>query len=109
MRLDQLRQKSVVSGDDLIPITDSQDGNDTKNIKVSALASSGFMGDKSFVHNQISPQSVWNIYHGMNKKPSVTIVDSGGTVVHMSIRYINNNHVRATSEVGAFSGKAYLN
>lgn len=64
--------------------------------------------DVAYVHNQIIAASVWNINHMLGKFPSVTIVDSAGSVVLGDIDYADNNNV-TLSFTGAFSGKAYLN
>lgn len=68
----------------------------------------GGTADAYYVHNQALPESVWTITHNLNKKPSVTIVDSTDAVVYGDINYLNDNQLTLTF-VGAFSGKAYLN
>lgn len=70
------------------------------------LASIG--SDKSFVYNQQISSDEWIIEHSMNKYPSVTIVDSGDSVVIGDIEYISMNEVKI-SFTAAFAGKAYLN
>lgn len=62
----------------------------------------------TYTHTQGSASSEWVINHGLGKYPSVTIVDSAGSVVHGDVIYDNDQRltVRFTS---AFSGKAYLN
>lgn len=52
--------------------------------------------------------STWNITHNMGKNPSVTIVDSSGTVVEGAVKYIDNNRLIITFKE-AFKGTAYLN
>ena len=69
---------------------------------------SGGGGDKTYVHIQSSAASVWQISHGLNKYPSVTVVDSAGSVVVGEVVYNNTNKVTITF-IGSFSGKAYLN
>lgn len=71
-------------------------------------SSSPAEGDKHYVHNQISPSSEWTINHGLNKYPSVAVVDSAGTKCVGDIQYINQNTVTITF-AAEFSGKAYLN
>ena len=68
----------------------------------------GIVYDKTFVYNQATSSDVWEIEHNLDKYPSVTVVDSGGSVVVGEIVYINKNNVRITF-TSAFSGKAYLN
>ena len=68
----------------------------------------GIVNDKNFVYVQATSSDVWEIEHNLDKYPSVTVVDSGGSVVVGEIVYINKNNVRITF-TSAFSGKAYLN
>ena len=62
----------------------------------------------TYTHTQISAQAVWQIAHNLNKYPSVTVVDSAGSVVVGDIRYIDRNNLTVTVTAG-FAGKAYLN
>ena len=64
--------------------------------------------DKTFVFNQITPSDNWLITHGLNKFPSVSVVDSGGTAVIGNVDYIDENTVRVSFN-GSFSGKAFMN
>ena len=64
--------------------------------------------DKYFCHTQIIPSDVWIIYHGLNKKPAIMVVDSADSVVIGEIIYIDNNSVELRFN-GAFSGAAYFN
>lgn len=61
-----------------------------------------------YVHNQTVASDVWNIKHGLNKNPSVTVVDSGGTEVIGDVLHLDENTVRISFNA-AFSGKAYFN
>ncbi len=63
--------------------------------------------DLSYVHVQNAATETWNIVHGLNFIPNITVVDSGGTVVEGSYNYPNANTV-VLSFSSAFSGKAYL-
>jgi len=62
----------------------------------------------TFNYSQIAPSALWYIEHNLGKRPSVTIVDSGGSVVIGGIQYIDNNNITITFSA-AFSGNAYLN
>ena len=68
----------------------------------------GGAGDAHYAHIQSTPEAVWEVTHNLNKKPTVTVVDSADTMVMGEVEYINNNSVRLTF-AGAFSGKAYFN
>jgi hypothetical protein len=63
--------------------------------------------DLSYVHIQSVAQSTWNITHGLQFVPNITVIDSAGTVVEGSYEYPNNNSVVLTFS-SPFSGKAYL-
>lgn len=62
----------------------------------------------TYIHNQMSASDTWVIEHNLEKKPSVTVVDSGDSVVVGDVTYINDNKI-SISFAAAFSGKAYLN
>lgn len=64
--------------------------------------------DLNYVHNQIASSDTWTITHGLNKYPSVSIVDTGGNVVVGEVKYDSLTQVTVTFS-SAFSGKAYLN
>lgn len=64
--------------------------------------------DKHFVFSQPSASAVWEISHPLGKMPSVTVVDSAGSVVVGEICFESSDKVIVTFS-GAFSGKAYLN
>lgn len=61
-----------------------------------------------YVHNQMTSSKEWVITHNLRHFPSVSVVDSAGTVVVGEVNYINQNTI-IVSFSGAFSGKAYLN
>jgi hypothetical protein len=60
------------------------------------------------VHTQLTPDDVWVVVHGMNKYPSVMVVDSGDTVIDPDIQYDDPTQLRITFG-SPTSGKAYLN
>ena len=65
-------------------------------------------GDLNFIHNQGVASATWAITHGLNKYPSITVIDSANRVVVGQIEYININSLTITF-TASFSGKAYLN
>ncbi|MFL6353379.1 MAG: hypothetical protein ACJ74Z_16225 [Bryobacteraceae bacterium] len=68
---------------------------------------SGSAGGSSYIHNQIAVADVWVIMHSLGRYPSVTVVDSGGSVVFPDIHYDDANQV--TVVFGSLtSGKVYL-
>lgn len=62
----------------------------------------------TYTHTQIAAATTWDIEHNLNKFPSVTIVDSGGTKVYGEITYVSTNRI-VLNFSAEFSGKAYLN
>jgi hypothetical protein len=62
----------------------------------------------TYTHTQNSASATWTINHNLNCYPSVTIVDSAGSVVIGDVSYTNANTLVVTF-VAAFGGKAYLN
>ena len=68
---------------------------------------SGDIRDLAYVFTQSVASATWNINHGLTFIPSITIVDSAGSVVEGDYSYPNENTVIATF-VGEFAGKAYL-
>ena len=61
-----------------------------------------------YTHIQGVASDTWVINHNLNKKPSITIVDSSGNVVEGAEKYIDENTVEIYFN-GAFKGEAYLN
>ena len=66
------------------------------------------ISDKYFCFEQAIPSNEWIIVHGLEKHPSVTVVDSAGTIITGEVTYIDMNTLRIDFQA-AFSGKAYLN
>lgn len=60
------------------------------------------------IHDQSTASDTWTINHNMGKYPSVSVVDSAGTVCEGTVTYIDSNTVVCHFN-GAFSGTAYLN
>lgn len=66
--------------------------------------------DKFYTHddNVSTAATTWNISHGLNKFPSVTVVTNAGQKVMGDISYTDANNLTVTFS-GATAGKAYLN
>ena len=62
----------------------------------------------TYIHIQDGAANIWTIAHDLDKYPSVDVVDSGGTIVIGTVKYLSKNEVQLifTSQ---FSGRAYLN
>jgi len=65
-------------------------------------------GTPTFIFNQANPATTWDITHNLGKFPSITVIDTGNTVVFGEYNYVSNNRVLLTFSA-AFDGKAYLN
>ena len=62
----------------------------------------------TFVFTQGVAATTWNITHNLGKFPSITVIDTGNTVVVGEYNYTSNTNVILTFSAG-FAGKAYLN
>jgi len=60
----------------------------------------------TFVQN--APATAWTINHNLNAYPSITVIDSAGTLVEGSYQYTSANQIVLTFAM-PFSGTAYLN
>lgn len=69
--------------------------------------STATLQNERYVHSQPSPSTTWTITHALGGKPSVTVVDSAGTVVIGEVTYNSDTQV-TISFTSAFSGFAYL-
>jgi len=74
---------------------------------------SPIIGDITFTHNQNTTSDTWVITHNLNRFPSVTVVDSGDSIVQGTVVYNSNKQLTITffssGSALAFQGKAYLN
>ena len=61
-----------------------------------------------YEHIQTAPSDTWVVNHSLNKRPSVTVIDSGGTEVEGAV-VINSPTQITITFCSAFSGKALLN
>lgn len=65
-------------------------------------------GVTTYTHVQNSASDRWDIDHGLGRFPSVSIVDSAGSLIYGDVTYNDENSLTVTF-TSAFSGKAYLN
>ena len=65
-------------------------------------------GVPTFIFDQGVAATTWDITHNLGKFPSITVIDTGNTVVTGEYNYVSNNRVILTFSA-AFAGKAYLN
>jgi hypothetical protein len=79
-----------------------------KDVFVTAPAVALEAGLFTYTHTQVSAAATWTVTHNLNRRPSVTVVDSGDTVVIGDVNYVSDNQLTLTFSA-AFSGKAHLN
>lgn len=65
-------------------------------------------GAPTYVFSQNTPSTTWEITHNLGKFPSITVIDTGNTVVNGEYNYTSNIKVTLNFSA-AFAGKAYLN
>lgn len=65
-------------------------------------------GDKHYVHVQGPPQNIWTVTHNLNKKPSLTVIDSSGNMVVGKLTYVNLN-ILTIQFAAPISGEAICN
>lgn len=64
--------------------------------------------DKTYVHTQGVADTTWVVAHGLNKIPSVTVIDSLGDEVRGDVRHDSTNQLTLTFAY-PFSGSAFCN
>lgn len=79
---------------------------DAPNQVVVRLAANGG-NTRRYVYSQTSAATTWTINHTLGGRPSITIVDSAGTVVIGEVTYISDSQI-IVEFTSAFSGFAYL-
>lgn len=112
-RVRSLRLPSLQDVDSNLSPTDGQviiyDQASQKWIAADLPSGGGGSGnDIHYVHYQTVASTVWAITHNLGKKPSVSVVDTSGSVIEGSIQYNNLNSLDITFNA-SFSGEAYLN
>lgn len=80
---------------------------DAPNIVVVRSTSASSAATRRHIHTQNTASDEWTITHTLGGRPSVTIVDSAGTVVIGEVQYDSNTQVTILF-TAAFSGYAYL-
>jgi hypothetical protein len=87
-------------------------GTEAKTLSVDAngniIETTPVEGDKHVTFTQGTPATSWSIVHNLGKFPSITVVDSGGTVIIGEYVQVSNNEV-TLNFTHAFAGAAYLN
>lgn len=110
-----------INDSDVILLDDYSDLDITENIEtqqdlnlvlariLKSILTNQTIGDKTYVHDQFIPSTVWTIQHNLNKKPSVTVVDTAHTVVEGVVDYGDSITQLTITFNYPFSGYATLN
>lgn len=61
----------------------------------------------AYHHKQNASTDVWEIRHGLDFHPNVTVLDSGGSTVEGELEYLSKNTLRVIFSA-PISGDAYL-
>lgn len=80
---------------------------DIEDIVITAISHSNY-ADKNYVHTQLISSKIWNIVHPLNKKVSVTVTDTAGTVIEGRVTINDGHNVRVEFNY-PFPGEAILN
>lgn len=64
--------------------------------------------DKHFIYHQRVASNVWVVEHNLNKYPSVTTVDSAGTIIIGQVIYVDPNTIVVTFNI-KLTGTVFLN
>lgn len=75
---------------------------------INNLSLSSGASDAFYEHIQSTASATWTVDHDLNKRPSVTVVNSAGATVIGDVEYTSNNQCVLTFRA-AFGGRAYFN
>ncbi|WP_228895608.1 hypothetical protein [Acidovorax sp. Leaf73] len=65
-------------------------------------------GGMTYTHTQAIATAVWTVAHNLGRRPSVSVTDHLGNVVHADVRYLDDDMVQITHG-SALIGFAYCN
>ncbi|RKZ88576.1 MAG: hypothetical protein DRQ39_02210 [Gammaproteobacteria bacterium] len=68
----------------------------------------GSGGDKTYIHTQGTASATWTVTHGLGKRTSVTVVDTGSNTVEGDVLHVDNDNVVLTFSA-PFTGQAFFN
>lgn len=95
----------IINEDTANKVIVNQDAPNQVVVRLSAVAQEGVT--KRYIHTQASAQETWIVNHNLGGRPSVTIVDTAGTMVIGEVTYISDSQI-IVEFTAAFSGFAYL-
>lgn len=66
------------------------------------------MADKSFTYYSNGPAKTWYVYHGLEKNPSVSVLNTANTEIKGQVNYLSENEVEIKFN-NPIEGKAIFN
>jgi len=81
---------------------------ENKDYFISLLTYGVIAGDKTYVFSQPTNATPWVVFHGLNKFPSVSVVNTANITVYGEVEYDSLNQVTISFN-DATNGKAYFN
>ena len=93
---------------DLTFIAGNGNLNENKDYFISLLTYGVIAGDKTYVFSQPTNATPWVVFHGLNKFPSVSVVNTANITVYGEVEYDSLNQVTISFN-DATNGKAYFN
>lgn len=64
--------------------------------------------EQTYIFDQLAPAYIWDIFHLLNRYPSVTVIDTGGSEIIPNVTYVSDDEIQLYF-ANPTSGKAYLN
>ena len=83
--------------------------NGSELINVEKLGSTFTIKSANYTHEQGIANKSWVINHNLNKKPSITVVDTADEIQIPDTIIYNNKDTITVTFLSEFAGKAYLN
>lgn len=108
VRVRDLTTSSTIFPTDKLMVIGSEDEHLVSIETLTNYLSTQIDSDKHYTHIQSITSDLWEITHNLDKYPSVSVVDSAGSVVVGDVEYVSTNALTITFGA-AFKGKAFLN
>jgi hypothetical protein len=105
---------SVVGASRLIELTDVDSIRNDGDVLIYDISTDTYIhveyaGDAHYIHTQATPLQTWSINHDLGKIPSITVVNSSGTVMLAEINHLDINNAEVIFGNATFTGVAYCN
>ena len=94
-------------------VVDSTGSAGTDGQRLTSTATAVVWTDRTFVYTKTNAANTWVVTHNLNSYPSVTVVDTGGSIIRGEVVYNTINKLTITffsnGSASDIDGKAYLN